>query len=67
MYEEIRFVDSCKFMNSSLDELAGIPPVEKFICLNNHFASRPEEDKALIRQKGFPHSYGDSHARYTED
>ena len=22
VYEEIRFVDSCKFMNSSLDELA---------------------------------------------
>ena len=68
VYEEIRFVDSCKFMNSSLDELARNLPVEKFIYLNNHFATRPEEDKALIRQKGyFPYSYVDSHARYTED
>ena len=68
VYEEIRFVDSCKFMNSSLDELARNLPVEKFIYLNNHFATRPEEDKALIRQNGyFPYSYVDSHARYTED
>ena len=55
-------------MNSSLDELARNLPVVKFIYLNNHFATRPEEDKALIRQKGyFPYSYVDSHARYTED
>ena len=55
-------------MNSSLDELARNIPVEKFINLNNNFASRPEEDIALIRRKGyFPYSYVDSHARYTED
>ena len=41
VYEEIRFVDSCKFMNISLDELARNLPVKKFIYLNNHFASRP--------------------------
>ena len=68
VYKEIRFVDSCKFMNNSLDELARNLPVEKFIYLNNHFATRPEEDEALIRQKDyFPYSYVDSHARYTED
>ena len=55
-------------MNSSVDEFSRNLPVEKFIYLNNHFASRPEEEKALIRQKGyFPYSYVDSHARYTED
>ena len=68
VYEETRFVDSCKFMNSSLDELAGNLPVEKFIYHKNLFACRREEDKALFRQKGyFPCSYVDSHARYTED
>ena len=42
--------------------------MKKFIYLNNHFATRPEEDKALIRQKGYsPYSYVDSHARYTEN
>ena len=66
VYEEIRFVDSCIFMNISLDELARNLP-EKFIYLNNLFASQPEEDKALIRQKGnFHYSYADSHARYPE-
>ena len=67
--EEIRFVGSCKFMNSSLDELARNLPEEKFVYLNNHFATRPEKDKALIRQKSyfFPYSYVDSHARYIED
>ena len=68
VYKEIHFVDSCKLMNSSIDELVRNLLVEKFIYLSNHFASRPEENKALIRQKGyFCYSYVDSHARYTED
>ena len=68
IYEDTRFVDSCKFTNSSLDELARNLPVDKFIYLNELFASRPEEDKALIRQKCYcPYSYVDSRARYTED
>ena len=66
--KKFRFVDNCKFMNSSLDELARNLHVEKFNYLNNHFATRLEEDKALIGQKGyFPCSYFDNHARYTED
>ena len=51
VYEEIRFVDCCNFMNSSLDELPRILPMEIFIYLNNHFASRPQKDKLLSRQK----------------
>ena len=38
-------------MNSSLDELAQYLPIDKFINVPNHFASRPQKDKALIRQK----------------
>ena len=41
VYEEIRFVDSFKILNSSLDELARNLPVEEFIYVDNHLDSRP--------------------------
>ena len=53
-------------MYSSKDGLAWKLPVDKFIYLNNHFATWPEEDKALFRKKGYFHyCYVDSHTKYT--
>ena len=49
-------------MNSSLDEMARILPLEIFIYLNKHFFSRSEKDT----ESYFHYSHIDSHARYTE-
>ena len=55
-----------KFMYSSKDGLAWKLPVDKFIYHNNHFATWPEEDKALFRKKGYFHyCYVDSHTKNT--
>ena len=68
VYEEIRFVDSYKFTNSLLDELAWNLTLENFTYLNFHYMSRPVEDLALIRPMGyFPYSFVDSYARYEPD
>ena len=51
VYEDIRFVDSCKFLISSLDELVRILSLDKFTYLDNHYASQLEDDLAFIGQK----------------
>ena len=66
-YEEIRFLDSYKFMLSSLDTLARNLPKDKFVYLDSHFSAHPEEEKDLLRQNGFfPYSYIDSFEKYNE-
>ena len=54
-------------MSSFLEELARNLPLDKFTYLDNYYTTRPEDELALRRQKGyFPYSYVDSHARYGE-
>ena len=67
VYEEMRFLDSYKFMNSSLDKLAHNLPATNFKLLNNWFRNWPESTVQLVRQKGFlPYSYIDSFEKYEE-
>ena len=67
IYEEVHFLDSYKFMLSSPDTLARNLPKDKFVYLDSHFSAHSEEEKDLLRQKGFfPYSYIDSFEKYNE-
>ena len=67
IYQEMRFPDSYKFMFSSLDTLAKNLPKNKFVYLDSHFSAHSEEEKDLLRQKGFfPYSYIDSFEKCNE-
>ena len=61
------FLDSYKFMHSSLDTLAKNLPKNNFVYIDSHFCSHSEEEKDLLRQKGyFPYSYNTSFEKYDE-
>ena len=67
VYEYLRFVDSFRFMASSLDKLVSYLPAENFSLLDNHFPQHCSEDLQLLHQKGFyPYSYFDSHEKFQE-
>ncbi len=58
VFEYMRFLDSFKFLPSSLAALANDLPNEKFQLLKNHFNNSSEEDVQLLCEKGFyPYSY----------
>ena len=67
-YEEMRFfLNSYKFMHSSLDTIAKNLPKKNFVYLDDHFCSNSEEEKDLLRQKAyFPYSYITSFEKYDE-
>ena len=68
IYEEMRFIDSYRFMNMSLDKLISFLPVEAFAILDDHFsASHTTEEIKLLHRKGFyPYSYADSFEKFNE-
>ena len=67
IYEHLRFIDSCRFMMSSLDSLVQNLPIDKFQYLNKHFMSYGEDNIKLLRKKGhYPYSYMDGPARFEE-
>ena len=53
VYEYLRFVDSFRFMASSLDRLVSYLPAENFSLLDNHFPQHCSEDLQLLYQMGF--------------
>ena len=54
-------------MHSSLDTLAKNLPKNNFVYIDSHFCSHSEEEKDLLRQKGyFPYSYITSFEKYDE-
>ena len=58
VFEYLRFLDSCKFFNSSLQKLVENLPAQKMSILNEYFANETEEQQLLIRQEGFyPYLY----------
>ncbi len=55
---EMRFLDSIKFMNGSLDKLAETLGKDQFGTLTSQMSQTPEESLDLLKQKGvFPYEY----------
>ena len=69
VYENLRFIDSYKFMLSPLSKLVEYLPEEKFFLLENYFEELgySSEQIALLKQKGFyPYSYFSSFKKFRE-
>ena len=67
IFEYLRFIDSCEFLNSSLQQLADNLPSEKMSILNKFFANETEEQRCLIRQRGFySYSYMTKREKFAE-
>ncbi|MEO1764425.1 MAG: DNA polymerase, partial [Cyanobacteria bacterium J06629_18] len=69
VYEEMRFLDSFKFMPQSLDKLASFLPKDKFIYLESQFHTHktPTQINLLKRKGVYPYSYMDSFDKFSED
>ena len=62
---KLRFIDSCRFMASSLDELAS--NLDDDQCKNLRWFYRHEEDFNLMRRKGvYPYEYVDGWEKFKE-
>lgn len=64
----LRFIDSCQFMNSSLDKLVGNlakDGLDKFKTLNSHYSHA--QQLALLTRKGvYPYDYMDDKSKFLE-
>ena len=69
VYEDMRFLDSFKFMPQSLDKLAGFLPQDKFIYLESQFNTykTPSQIDLLKRKGVYPYSYMDSFDKFAEE
>lgn len=64
---QLVFIDTYKFLNSSLDELSGLLKPEDFIILKSEFQHVSDEDFKLLTRKGiFPYDYIDDIAKLDE-
>ena len=68
VYENLRSIDSFRFMSCSLQALVSNLHPGAFDLLRNHFDSKTDEQVRLLCQKGFyPYCYMDSFNRFQED
>ena len=66
-YENIRLLNSFKFMNACLDKLVQNLPPDQFSLLEKHFQEWPTSSVNLLKQKGsFPYCYVDSFDKLQE-
>ena len=68
-YENLRFIDSYRFMLASLAKLVDNLPNEKFFLLENYFEKlgHSREKVSLLKQKGhYPYSYFNSFEKFRE-
>ena len=57
-YEYLRFIDSFKMMNSSLEKLVEILPDDRFEIMRAMFSTLSDANLQLLKQKGYyPYSY----------
>ena len=69
LYENLRFIDSYRFMLASLAKLVNNLPNEKFFLLENYFEKlgHSPEKVSLLKQKGhYPYSYFNSFEKFRE-
>ena len=67
VFEYLRFIDSYRFMASSLDKLVSFLPKDRFGLLDSCFPSYNRADLELLYQKGhYPYSYFNNHAKFDE-
>ena len=67
VYEYLRFIDSYRFMASSLDKLVSFLPKDRFTLLDSCFPGYNRAELELLYQKGhYPYSYFDSHVKFSE-
>ena len=67
VFEYLRFIDSFRFMASSLEKLATYLPKGKFQILDSCLADYPESDRDLLLQKSYyPYSYFDNFDKFLE-
>ena len=65
IYEEIRFIDSLRFMQWSLDKLVQSLPEDSFDILDKQFKYCDQNDVKLLHGKGFcPYSYMDTFRKF---
>ena len=67
VYEYLRFVDSYKLFNGSLEKLVESLPESEFGIMESMFAHIPAPDRQLPKQKGYyPHSYMSDRSKFAE-
>ena len=66
--EEMRFIDSLRFMGMGLEKLVSFLPKDAFEILDTHFASNhSKSDIELLHHKGFyPYAYADKLEKFNE-
>ena len=65
IYKNLRFIDSYKMMNSSLEKLTDILPNEQLCILNSIFPGISGSDLQLLKQKShYPYSYKSDRSRF---
>ena len=53
VYEYLRFIDSFKMMNSSLEKLVEILPDDRFKIMRAMFSTLSDANLQLLKQKGY--------------
>ena len=67
IYQYLRFIDSYKMMNSSLEKLVEILPDTHFDIMKAKFPSVSESNAHLLKQKGYyPYSYVCDRTKFSE-
>ena len=69
VYEDMRFLDSFKFMPQSLEKLAGFLPKEKFTYIESQVDMKKTSSQIeLLKRKGvYPYTYMDTFDKFSED
>ena len=67
VYEYLRFIDSFKMMNSSLEKLVEILPDDRFEIMRAMFSTLSDAKLQLLKQKGYyPYSYVTSRSKFSD-
>ena len=67
VYEYLRFIDSFKMMNSSLEKLVEILPDDRFEIMRAMFSTLSDANLQLLKQKGYyPYSYVTSRSKFSD-